>query len=74
VAILLRHVNERPAPPRSRNPQVTRELDSIVMRALEKEPAARFASAELFRASLEHAGAGYPDAGPRPTRASRRWS
>jgi serine/threonine-protein kinase len=55
VATLLKHVNERPAPPSARNAGVSLELDAIVMRALEKDPASRFATADAFIAALEHA-------------------
>jgi serine/threonine-protein kinase len=55
VATLLKHVNERPAPPSARNAAVSRELGAIVMRALEKDPASRFATADAFIAALEHA-------------------
>jgi serine/threonine-protein kinase len=55
VAILLQHVKERPTPPRARNTVVPRELDAIVMRALEKDPGKRFADADAFITALEHA-------------------
>ncbi len=55
VTILLKHVKERPIPPRARNAAVPRELDAIVMQALEKDPESRFANADGFIAALEHA-------------------
>jgi beta-lactam-binding protein with PASTA domain/tRNA A-37 threonylcarbamoyl transferase component Bud32 len=65
VAIALQHVSAEPAAPSSLNPAVPEALDAIVLRALAKDPAQRFASAdeliaalEAVRASLgEHAGA-----------------
>ena len=48
------HMSERPAPPstHAREP-VPAELDQIVLRALEKDPAARFQTAHQFRRELE---------------------
>ena len=57
VAILLQHVKERPMAPSARNGAVPRELDAIVMQALEKRPGARFADADAFIKALEHAKA-----------------
>ena len=57
VAILLAHVKERPMAPSAHNGAVPRKLDAIVMRALEKPPAARFADADAFIEALEHAKA-----------------
>jgi hypothetical protein len=44
VDVLYRQVNEPPAPLRSRAPHVSVELEAVVMGALEKDPARRFAS------------------------------
>ena len=51
VAIAYQHVSEYP-PPITDSPDVTEELDAIVMTALEKDPAARYQSAEELRADL----------------------
>ena len=40
-------------PPSSRNPGVPPELDAITMRALERDPAARYQTAEAMRDALE---------------------
>ncbi|HEX5128550.1 MAG TPA: hypothetical protein VFV90_02330, partial [Usitatibacter sp.] len=45
----------RPAPPSAANPAVTRTLDLIVARALEKEPEARYPNAEAMAADLRAA-------------------
>ncbi len=55
VSIALKQVNERPAPPSLHNPAVTPELEEVVMRALEKDPARRFHDAEGFIAALQAA-------------------
>jgi len=53
VTIALKQVSEAPVPPSAYNPSVPPELDAIVLRALEKDPAARFADADEFIAALE---------------------
>ena len=55
VTIALKQVSERPGAPSARNPAVSHELDQVVLRALEKEPARRFADADEMIAALEHA-------------------
>ncbi|MGH2766611.1 MAG: hypothetical protein ACRDKA_11975, partial [Actinomycetota bacterium] len=52
VAIAYKHVNEAPRPPSDLVASTPHHLDSAVMRALEKDPEARFPSAEAFRAAL----------------------
>jgi eukaryotic-like serine/threonine-protein kinase len=66
VTVALKQVSERPRPPSEVNPQVSRALDGVVMRALAKDPAKRFASAEEFSQALDAAeadpsGAGFGD-------------
>ena len=53
VAIALRHLSEPPRPPSSIVPAISPNLDAIVMCALEKVPAQRFADADEFLAALE---------------------
>ena len=55
VTIALKQVSEAPLPPSAWNPAVPPELDAIVLRALEKDPAARFTSADEFIAALQAA-------------------
>jgi eukaryotic-like serine/threonine-protein kinase len=65
VALVLKHVNNTPPPPRSKNPRVDPRIAAIVMKCIEKEPAARFQSArELYRA-LTQGTAGFEDASVR---------
>ncbi len=56
VAIALKQVSETPPRPSVLNPAVTPELERVVLRALEKEPARRFDDADEFAAALEAAG------------------
>ena len=58
VTIALKQVSEPPVPPSQHNPQVPPALEAVVLRALEKDPARRFADADEFIAALEHAGQG----------------
>jgi serine/threonine-protein kinase len=64
VTIALKQVSVQPTPPSQRNPQVSPALDAVVMRALAKDPAARFANADELIAALQQARAGIPPAPP----------
>jgi beta-lactam-binding protein with PASTA domain/predicted Ser/Thr protein kinase len=62
VTIALKQVTEAPVPPSQINPAVTPELEAVVLRALEKDPANRFADADEFIAALDAAGSRIPSA------------
>src|SRR5919112_1258261 len=53
VTIALKQVSEEPQPPRALNPDVSPELEDVVLRALQKDPARRFGDADEFVAALE---------------------
>jgi serine/threonine-protein kinase len=53
VEIAMKHLSAVPEPPSTRRPDVPRDLDLIVMRALAKDPADRYQSAEEMDADLE---------------------
>ncbi|HEX3510123.1 MAG TPA: Stk1 family PASTA domain-containing Ser/Thr kinase [Solirubrobacteraceae bacterium] len=53
VAIAYQQVAADPRPPSELNPRIPPELDAIVMRALAKDPAQRYGSADEFIAALE---------------------
>jgi serine/threonine-protein kinase len=55
VSIALKHVSEEPPPLRSLRPEVHPRLEQAVGRALLKDPAQRYASADEFIAALEQA-------------------
>ncbi|HKC26527.1 MAG TPA: Stk1 family PASTA domain-containing Ser/Thr kinase [Jatrophihabitans sp.] len=60
VAVAYQHVRENPVMPSARNPDVPREVDSIVMKALAKNPLNRYQSAGEMRQDLERALANQP--------------
>ena len=51
--ILFKHVDEQPAPPSFLNPNVTPEIESIIMRLLEKDPHRRFPNAQDLKRRWE---------------------
>jgi serine/threonine-protein kinase len=57
--IMLAHVNAAPSHPNDVNADVAREVGDIVLKALAKEPAQRFQTAQEFREALEHGGAAH---------------
>jgi eukaryotic-like serine/threonine-protein kinase len=52
VAVIFGHVNEPPAPPRTVNRAVPREVEQIILKLLEKEPDRRYQSATDVLAEL----------------------
>ena len=60
IEIAMKHVNDLPAPPSTLRPEIPPELDQIVLRALAKDPADRYQTAEEFIEDLERADAGLP--------------
>ena len=60
IEIAMRHVNDLPDPPSALRPEIPQELDQIVLRALAKDPADRYQTAEEFIEDLERFEAGLP--------------
>ncbi len=57
VTIALKQVSEQPRPPSQLNPNVSPALDSVVLKALAKDTANRFATADEFSRALDAAEA-----------------
>ncbi|GGM00013.1 putative serine/threonine-protein kinase [Streptomyces fumigatiscleroticus] len=60
VAVAYQHVREEPQPPSVFDPEITPEMDAIVMRALVKDPDYRYQSADEMRADIEACLDGQP--------------
>ncbi len=58
VAVAYQHVSERPQPPSTHNPELTPELDRVVLHALAKDRNRRFQTASEFREALRLAASG----------------
>lgn len=54
VAVACKHVQDAPVPPSQLRPEISPELDAVVLKALEKRPEDRFANAGEFQAALEN--------------------
>jgi len=77
VAIAMKQVGEEPPRPSSINPKVSPALEAVVLKALAKDPAARYGSAAEMAAALDAAVA-HPDQAPPALdadedRSRRRW-
>lgn len=53
VAVALKHLSDQPVPPQALVPRIPDNLNSVVMRALAKDPFDRYKTAEEFLADLE---------------------
>ncbi|WP_430478875.1 Stk1 family PASTA domain-containing Ser/Thr kinase [Streptomyces sp. P11-1] len=53
VAVAYQHVREEPQPPSTFDPEITPEMDAIVLKALTKDPDYRYQSADEMRADIE---------------------
>ncbi|MBV8258695.1 MAG: Stk1 family PASTA domain-containing Ser/Thr kinase [Actinobacteria bacterium] len=60
VEIAMKHLSTTPEPPSSHRPDIPRELDWVVMRALAKDPDERYQSADEMDADLERVARGAP--------------
>jgi eukaryotic-like serine/threonine-protein kinase len=60
LEVALRHVSEPPAPPRSLRPEISPQLEAVILKALAKEPADRYAGGEALAGALDAALAEAP--------------
>ncbi|BAC72050.1 serine/threonine protein kinase [Streptomyces avermitilis] len=60
VAVAYQHVREEPQPPSVFDPEITPEMDAIVLKALTKDPDYRYQSADEMRIDIEACLDGQP--------------
>ena len=80
MGILTKQMYEDPIPPKVRAPQVSEELEQLIMRCLEKKPEQRYQTMHAIEADLQRVDAGQRTVGPdtvtltptRPPRPERR--
>ena len=68
ISVALKQVNELPVPPSQVNPNVDGDLERIILRCMEKDPANRFQTADELRRVLNSYMAGHTVDVPEPTR------
>lgn len=68
ISVALKQVNELPVPPSQINPNVDGDLERIILRCMEKDPANRFQTADELRRVLNSYMAGHTVDVPEPTR------
>jgi serine/threonine protein kinase/tetratricopeptide (TPR) repeat protein len=74
LAALLRQIaEEEPIPPRRHNPAVSRNLEAVILKAIEKRPERRYATAADFARDLRAVATGLPIEARRTTAAERLW-
>ena len=63
--LLIKHLSELPPPLREKRPEISEEIEAVVMRALAKDPDERPASAFELSEAFEQAAGALPQAAPR---------
>ena len=53
--VMYQHFNVQPQPPSVFNPQLSKEVDAVILKALAKQPGDRFASISAFANAFRHA-------------------
>jgi tetratricopeptide (TPR) repeat protein len=71
--VLRRIAEQEPTPLRALNPAVPRDLDTIIAKAMEKDPAARYATARDLAGDLQSYLEDRPIRARRPNLADRAW-
>ena len=67
VSVAYQHVREAPVPPSQLDPEITPEIDAVVLKALAKDPADRYQSALEMKADLTRLLAGQQTTAQRTT-------
>ena len=75
-SMLFSHIHTTPPRPRSVNPAVPRDLETVILKCLEKEPAKRYPSCESLAEDLRRFGAHEPVTARRigPFERTARWA
>jgi WD40 repeat protein/tetratricopeptide (TPR) repeat protein/tRNA A-37 threonylcarbamoyl transferase component Bud32 len=73
IETLLQVLQQAPIPPRSLNPQADRDLETICLKCLEKEPRRRYGTAEAVAEDLDNWLEGRPINARPPGQAERVW-
>jgi len=55
MAVMLKHINDAPPPPSEFNPDIPKAVEAVVMRALAKDPAERYETAQQMADAFEEA-------------------
>ena len=55
MSVALKHLSEPPPPPRTINPQLSQEVEQVLLKALSKEPSQRFGNGQALMDALEDA-------------------
>lgn len=63
VAVALSHMQESPKPPRLLRPEISPEVEAIVMRAIAKDPRERFQTARIIKVAIDRALGGLSQEG-----------
>src|SRR5262249_54214058 len=76
VKLIEQVLNENPAPPRKLDGRIPRDLETIALRALAKEPSGRYATAQELAEALQRVREDRPVRARRPSLGDRaaRWS
>ena len=60
VSVALKQVNQQPQPPSEIDPNIDADLEAIILKAMSKQPADRFITAEAMRVALHNYLTGLP--------------
>lgn len=72
--VLLKIIHDEPLPPRQWNRRIPYELETICLKAMEKDPGRRYQTAAALACDLGHFAAGLPITARRRGRLGRAWN
>ena len=71
LALAVLHAKEKPPRPSTLNPQLSQEIDTVLLRALEKKPHKRYSSVTEFAEAFDKVAALAPPPPPDPNKAGK---